>query len=176
MEPVKVIRVGAHPEIGALRRGLRELEDRFLRLQQRLGREGLIEETFLESADIILEIQRRYRSLKDERGRRNLRFLSEQQLGRLDEWCRWLVRKVAEECFFRVRLDLEQTLRAMLSPEAQQIYLRLAEVEEMAQEIAALPEGDLADRLWQGELAPQLIDQLHGLPPLRQQTDAGSPN
>jgi len=172
MEPVRVIRAGSHPEVAALRRGLRALEDRFLRLQQRLGREGLTEQTFLESADIILETQRHYRSLKDERGRRNLRFFSEQQLARLDEWCRWLVRKVAEECFFRVRLDLEQTLRAMLTPEAQRVYLRLAEVEEMAQEIAALPETDLAEQLWQGELAPALIDQLHGLPSLRVSTDA----
>src|SRR3970282_53867 len=93
------------------------------------------------------------------------------QLARLYEWCRWLVRKVAEECFFRVRLDLEQTLRAMLTPEAQRVYLRLAEVEEMAQEIAALPETDLAEQLWQGELAPALIDQLHGLPSLRGSTD-----
>lgn len=168
MEPVKVIRAGAHPEVAALRRGLRALEDRFLRLQQRLGREGLTEQTFLESADIILEIQRHYRSLKDERGRRNLRFFSEQQLARLDEWCRWLVRKVAEECFFRVRLELEQTLRALLTPDAERVYLRLAEVEEMAQEVAALPEAELAEQLWQGDLAPTLIDQLHGLPSVRE--------
>jgi hypothetical protein len=174
MEPVKVIRAGAHPELGALRRGLRALEDRFLRLQQRLAREGLAEQTFLESADIILEVQRLYRVLKDERGRRNLRFGSEQQLARLDEWCRWLVRKVAEECFFRARLDLEHSLRAMLTPEAQQVYLRLVEVEEMAAEIAGLADADLADQLWQGELAPALIDKLHGLPPLETSPNAGS--
>src|SRR4030067_1942175 len=117
-EPVRVIRAGSQPEVAALRRGLRALEDRFLRLQQRLGREGLTEQTFLESADIILETQRHYRSLKDERGRRNLRFFSEQQLARLDEWCRWLGRQVAGECLFPGPPGLEQTLRGTLTPAA----------------------------------------------------------
>jgi len=166
MEPVKVIMAPRRSEVRTLWQGVRVLEDRFVHLQERLARGGLGEQEFLESADIILGVQRVYRELKDESGRRNLRFAAEQQLSRLDEWCRWLVRKVAEEVFFRARLDLEQTLRTMLSPDAYRVYLRMTELEDMAQEITALSDTALADQLWQGELAPMLIDQLHGLPPL----------
>lgn len=74
-------------------------------LQRRLGEEGLAQPQLLEFADLI--IQRLCQQL-EEAGRRNLSFADEQRLQVLHRWGRWLMRKVAEEFFLRLRLTQEQ--------------------------------------------------------------------
>ncbi len=142
---------------------LHTLERRFLDLQGRLSLNAPTQREFLESADLVIEVQRVYQSLQEERGRRDLGFGIHRRLTVLEQWCRWLVRKIAEEYLFRVRLGLERDLKAMLPPTGVALYTRISELEDLSREIAELSEKTLADRLWSGELVSQLIDQLEAL-------------
>jgi hypothetical protein len=152
--------VGYQPDVRMLHRELGLLEGRVHDLQARLSRDGLTDEGVLESAAIVTDLQRLYRMLQEERGRRDLRFRTERRLGRLEEWSRWLVRKVVDEFLFGARLSLERRLTAELPAPSRDLYRLMGELNDIAHEIAELPEGALAEKLWAGELAPLLIENL----------------
>lgn len=151
---------GYRPEARVLVRGFRGLEQRCLALREQIAGEGLSGERLVELGSIVVEIQRLYGLLQDERGRRDLNFSTERQLVRMEEWARWLVRKLVDEYLLRARLTLEQNLRATLSDKASDYYVRSAELGDIARELSKMPDGALSEHLWQGDLAGLIVDQL----------------
>lgn len=151
-------RRGYRPEVKQLVQGFRMLEQRCLTLQEQIAGEGLSGERLVELVNIVVEIQRLYGVLQSERGRRDLSFFTERQLARLEEWARWLVRKMVDEYLLRARLNLEQNLRASLSDKASDYYTRSAELGDVAREFSKMPDGALSEHLWQGDLASLLQD------------------
>lgn len=151
---------GYRPEVRLLVRGFRELEQRCLALQERIGQDGLGSERLGELASIVVEIQRLYGFLQDEKGRRDLNFFTERQLTRMEEWARWLVRKIVDEYLLRARLNLEQDLRATLSDRASDYYVQSAELGDIVREISKMPDGALSEHLWQGDLVGLLVEHL----------------
>ncbi|MDQ7827871.1 MAG: hypothetical protein QN158_10290 [Armatimonadota bacterium] len=155
---------GHHPDIRGLHRGLRELETRFLDLQEVMGATGLTDENALEAVDIIVRIQQVHRAVEEERGRRDLAFATERRLLHLSAWGRWLLRKVVDEYVLHARVALEQRIRSALPEHAAEYYRRVADLVDLAKEIAGMPDEVLSEQLWQGDLAQMVVEQIHVLP------------
>ncbi len=158
--------------VRAFQLNIRAIEDRFSILQKQLDKHGLTGTSFRETSDLIVQTQSLYRILEDERERRDLTFSTHRRLSALADWCRWMVRKLADECFLRVRLDLEWKLKAMLSSGALELYLRIDELGDMAKEIAEMSDADLGSQMRQGQLAGVLVDQLSAFSVVRGANDA----
>lgn len=153
--------------VRAFQQTIRAIEDRFSTLQKHLDKNGLMGTCFRETADLIMQTQSLYQVLEDERDRRDLSFSTHRRLSALADWCRWMVRKLADECFLRVRLDLEQKLKAMLSAGALELYLRIDELGDMAKEIVELSDADLGSQMRQEQLAGVLVDRLNAFATFR---------
>ncbi len=158
--------------VRAFQLSIRAIEDRFSTLQKHLDKHGLRGTSIGETADLIVQTQSLYRILEDERDRRDLNFSTHRRLSALADWCRWMVRKLADECFLRVRLDLERKLKAMLSTGAIELYLRIDELGDMAKEIAEMSDADLGSQMRQGQLAGVLVGQLSAFSAFRGADDA----
>ncbi len=78
-----------------------------------------------------------------------------------------MVRKLTDECFLRVRLDLEQKLKATLSKSAVELYLRIDELGDIAKEMTEMSDADLGNQMREGQLAGVLVDQLNAFSSLR---------
>lgn len=155
---------GHQPAVRGWQRSLRELETRFLCLQEAMGARGLTDENALEAVDIIVRVQQIYQAVEEERGRRDLVFATERRLRLLDEWGRWLLRKVVDEYVLHARVALEQRIRSALPEHATEYYRRVADLVDLAREIRTMPDAVLSEQLWQGDLAQMVIEQIHVLP------------
>jgi hypothetical protein len=155
---------GHQPDFRGWHRSLRSLEARFLCLQEVMGASGLTDENALETVDIIVRLQQIYQAVEEERGRRDLAFATERRLLLLSQWGRWLLRKVVDEYVLHARVALEQRIRSVLPEHAAEYYRRVADLVDLAKEIAGMPDEVLSEQLWQGDLAQMVVEQIHVLP------------
>lgn len=167
MDDSRIAQAADPSRVRAFLLSMRAIEDQFSVLQKHLDKHGLTVACFRETADLISQTQSLYGILEDERDRRDLSFSTHRRLSALAEWCRWMVRKLADECFLRVRLDLEQKLKATLSTSALELYLRIDELGDIAKEMAEMSDADLGNQMREGQLAGVLVDQFNAFSPLR---------
>ncbi len=147
------------PTTDPLRSALREAERRFLSLQSsaamRASTEGLAE-----YLTILTDLGRIDERLQEASGRRDIPYIVDRRLTILNQYCRWLTRRVSAEFFLLLQVHLEQELKRVIAPEAYQVFLRLEEVEDAARELEKLADRELMAKLREGTLVKEVLEQV----------------
>jgi len=142
-----------------VRAALRQAERRFLSLQSAaVARPST--EVLAEYLAILADLRGVDERLREAAGRRDIPFIVDRRLTFLNEYCRWLIRRVSGEILLTLEIHLEQELKRTMAPEAYQMFLRLEEVEDAAREIETLPDRELMARLHEGTLLREVLEQV----------------
>lgn len=139
---------------------LREAERRFLSLQNSAMADappGVLSEYLAILADLRVVDGH----LREMSGRRDITYSADRRLTYLNNHCRWLTRRVSAECLLVLQVQLEQEFRRVISPDAYQMFLRLEEIEDAGREIEAFSNRELMNRLHEGTLVREAVDQAH---------------
>jgi hypothetical protein len=67
---------------------------------------------------------------------------------------------VSAEFLLLLQIRLEQQLKQTIDPRAYQLYLRLEDVGDAAREVEMLDDRDLLERLREGTLMQDIVDQV----------------
>lgn len=99
------------------------------------------------AARVVGDLRRVLRAVVELEGRRDATYPDLHRLRTLKARTVWLYRRLAQERLFSRKLQLEERLKSLISPEAYEVYLELqaCEVEEEADRTAT--DDDLAARL-----------------------------
>lgn len=99
------------------------------------------------AARVVGDVRRVLSSVVELEGRRDATYPDLHRLRTLRARAVWLYRRLAQERLFSRKLQLEERLKSLISPEAYEVYLELqaCEVEEEADRTAT--DDDLAARL-----------------------------
>ncbi len=96
---------------------------------------------------LVGELRRVLRAVTELEGRRDITFEDLHRLHALRTRTLWLYRRLVQERLFARKVQLEERLKSMISPEAYEVYLELqaCEVEEHADQAAT--DEEVAGRL-----------------------------
>ncbi|TMI93498.1 MAG: hypothetical protein E6H00_01195 [Bacillati bacterium ANGP1] len=120
------------------------VERRLLQLiKQRAGGAVSLEDFIGELSGLRGDLGLCYRQIAETSGRRDLSFSVIVALDELDQCCQWLYRKTHLEQAFFEKLHLEQRLRTLISPEADEVYQELLNIEEREREFVGKEASDI---------------------------------
>mgnify|MGYP000654579733 CR=1 FL=1 len=142
---------------------LESMDARLLRTVQRAARHARpLRELTADLRDLLEDLHHSYLRLAQLLDRRDLRYTDEVRLRRLLRHHVWLYRRIHLEHFFLCKLQLETTLRALVSQEAFEVYQHLQAVEDLEKLLLRRTDGEIrqamqegnTDELWIQELSP----------------------
>ena len=120
------------------------VERRLLQLiKQRAAGLVSLEDFICQLSRLRGDLGRCYRQIAETNGRRDLTFSVIVSLDELDQCCQFLYRKTYLEQAFFEKLQLEQRLRTLISPEAYEVYQELLNVEEREREFLGKDAADI---------------------------------
>ncbi len=157
-----------------LRSALREAERRFLSLQSDAAARAT-NEVLAEYLTILTDLATIDENLQGASGRRDIPYLVDRRLTILNDYCRWLTRRVSAEFFLILQVHLEQELKRVITLEAYRAFLRLEEVEDVAREVETLTDRELMVKLREGTLVKEVLEQIRLGDELGQARHVGPP-
>jgi hypothetical protein len=147
------------PALDPVGSALRDLERRFL---ESLSSSAKTAPTELEASylGILAELREIDAGIQESMGRHDVPYFTDRRLATLADHCEWLTKRASNELMLLLQVSVERDLKRMISPEAYNLFLRLEEIETVARDIDELTGNALMERLREGTLLREILEQV----------------
>jgi hypothetical protein len=147
------------PALDPVGGAMRDLERRFLESLSASAHTvpAEVQASYLQ---ILAELREIDAGIQESMGRHDVPYFTDRRLCGLADHCEWLTKRVSSELMLLLQVQVERDLRQMISPEAYQLFLRLEEVEAVARDLDDLTGSTLMERLREGTLLREILEQV----------------
>jgi hypothetical protein len=147
------------PPLDPIGGALRDLERRFLDTLPTSAQAAPAElqATYL---TILSELREIDADIQESIGRHDLPYVIDRRLATLADHCEWMTKRVTGELMLLVQVAVERDLKRMISSQAYQLFLRLEEIEAVARDFDDLSGKALMERLREGTLFREILEQV----------------